>query len=462
MNTFQNEWDALVLETFALKQQHNSTRQELSYALYAQDAASRVIARLVRERDAAREYVATHSSHLVEKKTNNNKNRALANVQATFGGPANGGDVSMAEEGDDAAAEPETAALPQHILDKIEETQQALSSTRKKRKVLAGYTTPAQIKTFVQRHVVSSLHSPSPAGINALALSRLSPGQFVTGGNDKIVQLYDHPNDKVLATLKAHSKRVTHVALREHAGEPTLVLSAGADKLAHVWAHEPTDEDEHAYVLRAALRTHSGELTGLSVHPTSALVALASLDRTYSLHELSGMKEVYRSKPSDDVFTALDIHPDGALLAVGTQTSRIQVCDVRTGRPAAYIAPPEESAGQPFTVGTLSFSENGYHLLAPNGSSSVAIWDLRKMTVAHSISLGESFEVSRVRYDWGAQYFAVSGNEGVRVFAHKTWQELARFDDVDQVTDVVFGERGKEIWATSRREVKIWGLPEST
>ena len=56
MIALQNEWDTLVLETFALKQQYNSTRQELSYALYSQDAASRVIARLMRERDAAREY----------------------------------------------------------------------------------------------------------------------------------------------------------------------------------------------------------------------------------------------------------------------------------------------------------------------------------------------------------------------------------------------------------------------
>ena len=56
LHTLQNEWDALVLEMFVLKQQYNLTRQELSYALYAQDAATRVIARLIKERDAAREY----------------------------------------------------------------------------------------------------------------------------------------------------------------------------------------------------------------------------------------------------------------------------------------------------------------------------------------------------------------------------------------------------------------------
>lgn len=58
LHTLQNEWDALVLEQFSLKQQYNAVRQELSHSLYQYDAATRVAARLLKERDASRESVS--------------------------------------------------------------------------------------------------------------------------------------------------------------------------------------------------------------------------------------------------------------------------------------------------------------------------------------------------------------------------------------------------------------------
>ena len=54
LSSFQNEWDALALETYTLRQHLTQTRQELSRALYEHDAAMRVIARLSMERDESR------------------------------------------------------------------------------------------------------------------------------------------------------------------------------------------------------------------------------------------------------------------------------------------------------------------------------------------------------------------------------------------------------------------------
>ncbi|CCM00339.1 uncharacterized protein FIBRA_02369 [Fibroporia radiculosa] len=431
LHLLQNEWDALMLETFSLKQQYNSVRQELSYALYAQDAATRVVARLIRERDAARE--------------------ALGSISATMGvaPTANGADVDMADTAQDAGA------LPEEVQKKIEETHQTLSAQRKKRKPPAEYVTPAEVKTFTSKHTIPSLHSPSPSGINALAVSRTEPAQFLTGGNDKIVQLYDRSTDKVLASLPGHQKKVTHVAFREalSESEPTLLLSASADKTVRMWTHDSASGE---YRPNAVIRTHKGEVTGLAVHPTNTLVALASADRTYSLHDLVKGDLVYRSPAADEPLTSLDVHPDGALLAVGTPTSTIQIYDIRSGAIAALLSPPDSS---PFTVKTLSFSENGYHMLAPDSLSSVAIWDLRKPKIAHSIPLGEGFKVNKVVYDLSAQLLGVAGSEGARVFAHKTWEELVRFEEGGEVTDLVYGEQGKEIWGASGREVRIWGLP---
>jgi pre-mRNA-processing factor 19 len=357
-------------------------------------------------------------------------------------------DVDMAEE---PASED---ALPEAIVARIDETHQILSAARKKRKVPAGYATAAEVKAFGPQHTIPSLHSSSPSGITALAVSRSTPSHFVTGGNDKIVQLYDRDTDKVLASLKGHMKKVNHVALRETDGGPTLIISGGADKIAKVWAHDSASGE---YIPKSTIRTHKGEITGLLVHPTSTIMALASLDKTYSLHDLTNFSQVFRSGPNDEPFTSLSMHPDGTLLGTGTPSSTVHIFDVRSGAVAASLAPPE--GGTPFTVNSLSFSENGYHLLAPSSLSSVAVWDLRKRKTVKNIELGESFKVSKVLYDASALFLGVCGSEGIRVFAHKTWEELARFEEGGPVADIAFGVQGKSIWGASGREVRIWGAP---
>mmetsp|Transcript_114418 Transcript_114418/g.363665 ORF Transcript_114418/g.363665 Transcript_114418/m.363665 type:complete len:353 (-) Transcript_114418:695-1753(-) len=108
LSLLQSEWDALMTETYELKTNLDTTRKQLSHALYQHDAACRVVARLLRERDASRAQV----QQLQEQ---------LANSRPLPAG------ISPA---DDDSAE---IGLTPDILQRMTECSKALSKTRKKR-----------------------------------------------------------------------------------------------------------------------------------------------------------------------------------------------------------------------------------------------------------------------------------------------------------------------------------------
>lgn len=93
-----------MLECLELRRQGAELRQELSHALYKEDAAMRVLARVSRERDEARE--------------------ALASVKATLG-PAfsNGSNGQSGDAEMEVEQQPEEASgLPADARARVEET----------------------------------------------------------------------------------------------------------------------------------------------------------------------------------------------------------------------------------------------------------------------------------------------------------------------------------------------------
>lgn len=96
-----------MLECLELRRQGAELRQELSHALYKEDAAMRVLARVTRERDEARE--------------------ALASVKATLGSAFSTGNGESAVEGGDAQMQgveetQEPSGLPADARQRVEET----------------------------------------------------------------------------------------------------------------------------------------------------------------------------------------------------------------------------------------------------------------------------------------------------------------------------------------------------
>ena len=63
------EWDNAVLETFELRKHLDIVKKQLVHAMYQQDAATRVISRLIKERDEARKALANTQQRLSDFKT---------------------------------------------------------------------------------------------------------------------------------------------------------------------------------------------------------------------------------------------------------------------------------------------------------------------------------------------------------------------------------------------------------
>jgi len=245
---FQNEWDELMLETYTLKKHLDATRQELSQALYQHDAACRVIARLLRERDEAREGLNKLQSQVAS--------GVAARSSSAAEGP--GEDQAMAVETEDVED-----GLTEAILEQLDATHKKLSKGRKKRPMPDGLASVDDLKAYA---VTSShtTHSASKPGVLCLDLHPTNENLVLTGGKDKNVNLYDRGADKVVAKLTGHKKEVLSVKIYAQ-GDRDLMLSCGADKVCKVWApKEGTDK----YSCVHNVTSHSSDVTGCSVHPT--------------------------------------------------------------------------------------------------------------------------------------------------------------------------------------------------
>lgn len=332
-----------------------------------------------------------------------------------------------------------------------------LSSVRKKRKPAPGYKKADDIKSYTQINHVPSLHATKPAGITALDLAQ-DGNTVVTGGADKAVQVFDLEASKVLGTLKGHTKAVTHVAFREHEGEPRLAISASADKTVRVWG-----EDDGKWGARATLSGHKGEINGLAVHPSGSYVAAGSADSTWSLYDLVTAKEItkYSAIPGIDgsfAYTSFAVHPDGVLHGGGTKDGAVRVWDARQSNSLAATLSSHAK-----DLSTLSFSENGYYLATSSvsGAPTVNIFDLRKLDILSSWTLPEENTVREVKFDPSAQFLTVVGTDA-RVYANKTWAELVTFEEnAGDLVGARFGKLGSEIvLAGMDRTLRVLGKKE--
>lgn len=408
---FQSEWDALMSETYELKTHLDTTRKQLSHALYQHDAACRVIARLLRERDAARAQVAQLQDQLA--------NSAPA---ATM----------------DVDGEERELGLTPEIVQRMADMAKSLARTRKQ-KHFPNLAPLAEVKEFscVGSHPI---HQSTAPGITCLDIHPADV-RVVTGGVDSQVIVFDAEKEKLVQKLLGHSKKINCVAFH-----PTkdVILSASQDATARIWACGDSAELK-SYECGSVVRKHRAEVTDLSVHPLGDYFVTSSLDKSWALHELATGRCVRHVKDFNTGYRCMNFHPDGLILAGGTEDNTVAVWDVKDQVTVAVLTGHE---GQ---VGALSFSNNGYYLATGSADGTVKLWDLRKPLNIQTLKIGDG-PVNSVRFDSTGQYLAV-GAEAVQVYNFETKSSLTSTvtltDHTGDVMGVRFGANAKSMASVS-------------
>ncbi|RIA79853.1 WD40-repeat-containing domain protein [Glomus cerebriforme] len=428
LSVFQNEWDSLMLETFTLKQQYQQVRQELSQALYQHDAACRVIARLMKERDAARE--------------------ALANVQAHIA--IKPPPEAAAAEGQMMEVEEQEKGINDVVINKLNETSTVLSKNRKKRKPPPELTSVDTIKNFTQISSISSLHTSTTPGITSMDVDQTEQ-LILTGGNDKKALIINIQEGKVTSQLKGHTKKITDVLWLGNPNEEgyDTAFTASVDKNIRIW--QKSDKD---YKSSAILSVHSAEVTGISVHATKDYLVSVSNDSTWAFHDIHTTQTLAKIESNDVIngYSTVEIHPDGLILGTGTNDSIVRIWDIKMQKNVTSFT---DHTGR---ITSIAFSENGYYLATASECNAVKLWDLRKLLNFYTIQLDEGTKVNKVCWDYSGQYLGVCGTD-VRIYQAKTWNQLAVFNDnTAEATDLKFGELAKTLYVSGLdRTVRFYG-----
>lgn len=244
LSTFQNEWDAIILEAYQLKQQLAETRQELSTALYFNDSAQRVIARLQKERDEARDALAR-----------------VSGLESKKSGSGNNGDAMQVDGG----------ALPEAVVEKIKSTQASLMATRRKRPVPEDWATGDDIQGLEVTSTVETGFS------SAKRLAADATGNFFLCGDSQ----------GAIGVLDLQKKAITS---RHNLGAGAVLGGAwlGNQQIVSTSSGAVIVADGETIV--AQFDQHAGPATAVDVHPCGDIAVSVGSDKSYILYDVPASK----------------------------------------------------------------------------------------------------------------------------------------------------------------------------
>lgn len=477
LGMMQKEYDSLTLELFDTRKALEDTRRELSQALYQNDAAVRVVARLSIERDQAREELKNWNAQVPPTAATETVTETKAETEAVAN-PKSGQeephskrrrvqskDTVVDNDGDEDNGDkgPLKNSIPQDHLTVMVDTWKDLSKGRKQ-KGKATATPADQLSKYEQLRTKSLHKSRSKAGI----LQLVSRGDFLyTAGHDKQIVKYDATKQTVEFTISKLSSHVSSLSVND------TFIAAGFD---NGWIRIYSANDNGA-IMGAGLNLKRGKVVGLTLHPSGThilcathqgTVVLCSIDKNDgALSELSYFESDHTTTANTDtastIYTCGALHPDGLIYGAGTQGGDVHIWDLKNQNLAGNLK------GKNYSIASLDFSNNGYHIAtALSDIAEVQLWDLRKLKVLRTLNSASGNDdddddllqsTKFVTFDESGKHLAFGGEGGARITTAKEWGVTAKLASGQDVSGITWGNNSIATCSAKERPLRFHGPP---
>ncbi|KQK10070.1 hypothetical protein BRADI_2g51760v3 [Brachypodium distachyon] len=249
------------------------------------------------------------------------------------------------------------------------------------------------------------------ADVRSLAIGKKTSRVFITGGNDRKVNLWAIGKQTPLLSLSGHTSSVEAV---EFDTAEVLVLAGSSNGSIKLW------DLEEAKVVRS-LTGHRSSCTAVEFHPFGEFFASGSSDTDLKIWDIKKKGCLHTYKGHSGAIKTIRFTPDGRWIVTGGEDNIVKVWDLTAGK---LLHDFKFHSGE---IRCIDFHPQEFLLATGSADRTVKFWDLETFELIGSAGPESTGVRSTVFHPDGKTLFC-GLDESLKVFS---WEPIRCHDAVD-------------------------------
>lgn len=282
--------------------------------------------------------------------------------------------------------------------------------------------------------------------INTIAIS--PDGKILaSGGENKIVKLWNLETKKVIHTLSGHSEAITSLVFNP---QGDILATASDDQTIKLW-HLPTSTEI------CTLTGHTNSVKSVAFSPDGRIMASGSWDKQIKLWDVNTGAEICHIQGHQLQVSAVAFSPDGQLLASASFDRTIRLWELKNRQCYDLL---EIISGHTRAVLAIAFSPDGRILATGSDDNTIKLWDINDFQLIGTL-LGHSWAVVALAFTADSKtLISASWDKTIKLWQVHTTQEITTLEGhADSVSTVAVSQAAQLIASASRdKTIKLWQL----